>query len=304
MAENSKIEWTTHTFNAWWGCVEVSPACDHCYARTLAQRFGLEWGKDGRRRFFGDKHWAEPLKWNKKAKELGVRARVFCGSMMDVMERLPKGHPDEEDMRDARARLFQLIEYTPNLDWLLLTKRPANFRVLLPRDWVNNGCPPNVWLMTTVEGPEYVSRIHELLRVPTSVYGLSMEPLFGMVDLPQEFLNLGKRGWVIAGGESGPHARPGHPDWYRHLRDQAVAAGVPFHFKQWGCLLPIQDGHMNYKNRSGFVNLDGSWEKQPYPGNVLLKPQACTVEFMDKHIAGRILDGRTWDELPSQEEAQ
>src|SRR5687767_4989547 len=122
MGQKSKIEWTDSTFNPWWGCVEVSPACDHCYARTFAKRTGHSvWGKDAPRRIFGDTHWSEPLKWNRKAEAFGVRHKVFCASMADVME---SGiHLDGQ-----RERLWALIEASPWLDWLLLTKRPQNFR--------------------------------------------------------------------------------------------------------------------------------------------------------------------------------
>ncbi len=139
MAKNSRIEWTTHTFNPWWGCVKVSPACKHCYAESWAKRVGSNvWGIKAERRFFGDKHWAEPLKWDVLAAASGVRARVFCASMADVFE-------DRRDLDVHRARLWKLIEATPHLDWLLLTKRPEIISRLAP--WANQW-PENVWLGT------------------------------------------------------------------------------------------------------------------------------------------------------------
>ncbi len=119
MAKNSQIEWTHHTFNPWWGCTKVSSACDNCYAELWAKRMGHQlWGTAAPRRFFGDKHWQEPLMWNEEAGLASRRERVFCASMADVFER--------SDLDAQRARLWQLIQSTPNLDWLLLTKRPQN----------------------------------------------------------------------------------------------------------------------------------------------------------------------------------
>jgi len=173
--------------------------------------------------------------------------------MCDVMER-------RADLNEPRQRLFGLIEETPNLDWLLLTKRPQEYSKLLPKAWLKEP-RPNVWLMTTVEQQDYVWRIQEILKVPAIVHGLSMEPLLGPVQLPAEFLRLGNRAWVIVGGESGPGARPSQIEWIRVIRDSCVAAGVPLHFKQWG-----EHGHDLVK--------------------------------IGKKAAGRELDGRTWDELP------
>src|SRR4051812_43802331 len=118
MAKDTKIEWTDSTFNPWMGCVRMSPACKHCYAETIASRFGLaEWGARVPRRFFGEDHWREPLRWDRAAQRDGSRRRVFCASMADVFE-------DRRDLDPWRVRLGELIASTPNLDWLLLTKRP------------------------------------------------------------------------------------------------------------------------------------------------------------------------------------
>jgi protein gp37 len=156
--------------------------------------------------------------------------------------------------------VYGLIEATPNLNWLLLTKRPQEYSKFLPKAWLKDP-RPNVWLMTTVEHRDYVWRIDEILKVPAVVHGLSMEPLLGPITLPSSFLKLGRSAWAITGGESGRKPRPSQPDWFRSLRDQCVAAGVPFHFKQWG----------EY-------------------GSDLVK--------IGKKTAGRALDGREWDELP------
>ena len=149
MAKNSRIEWTTHTFNPWWGCVKLSPACKHCYAESWARRVGKSvWGTKAPRRFFGDKHWSEPLKWNNEAAHAGIRARVFCASMADVFE-------DRDELDVWRERLWRLIAETPALDWLLLTKRPDLVSKKTP--WGKNW-PSNIWLGTTVENQRWANK--------------------------------------------------------------------------------------------------------------------------------------------------
>ena len=178
MGKDSRIEWTHHTFNPWWGCVKVSAACDHCYAETWAKRLGADvWGPKTERRFFTDAHWKEPLRWNREASEAGERRRVFCASMADVFENRP-------DLIAPRARLLALIEQTPHLDWLLLTKRIHLVQKLLPKGYE---LPSNVWLGTTVENQDSADkRIKYLLKFKTpSVRFLSCEPLLGPVDIAQ-----------------------------------------------------------------------------------------------------------------------
>ncbi len=129
--QNTKIEWCHHTWNAWIGCTKVSPACDHCYAERNAGRFGhAKWGKDETRRITSAAYWRQPLKWDRQAQEAGSRARVFCGSEMDIMERNPQ-------LAAARQDAFPLMEATPNLDWLLLTKRPHEYVKFLPQAWLD-----------------------------------------------------------------------------------------------------------------------------------------------------------------------
>src|ERR1051325_9210230 len=151
MGKTTGISWTDHTFNPWWGCVKVSPACDSCYAETWAHRTGHEvWGKDAPRRFFGDRHWQEPLHWNEQAAKDGQRRKVFCASMADVFER-------RDDLNESRSRLWKLIEATPLLDWLLLTKRPYNISLMIPVYWLQNPVP-NAWFGVTAENEEYAQR--------------------------------------------------------------------------------------------------------------------------------------------------
>ena len=169
MAKNSHIEWTHHTFNPWWGCAKVSPACQNCYADLWARRMGHDlWGKSASRRFFTDAHWKELLDWNEEAQAERTRHRVFCASMADVFERRAELNPQ-------RQRLWKLIEATPWLDWLLLTKRPQNIGDMVPwsKKW-----PDNVWLGTTVESQQYAEeRLPSLLKHKSVVRFLSCEPL-------------------------------------------------------------------------------------------------------------------------------
>lgn len=293
MSANSKIEWTDHTFNPWIGCTKVSPACDHCYAEvsTPSRTLGVAWGPKAERRRTSPGNWALPRRWNAQAEAFQAqharRQRVFCASLADVF--------DNEVPTEWRRELFGLIDATPNLDWLLLTKRIGNAQAMAmaanwPFPW-----PRNVWLGATICNQEEADRdIPKLLAAPARVRFLSMEPLLGPVDLHRvregtgltfdalsnkEGINLqGQRvDWVIVGGESGPHARPMHPDWARSLRDQCQAAGVPFHFKQWGEHAP------NWFN-------DDAGQKIP---------ESEWIDRMGKKLAGRELDGRTWDEVPA-----
>lgn len=246
MAENSRIEWTDHTFNPWLGCTKVSPACKNCYAeRDMDHRFGrVAWGPGGTRVKTSSANWSLPLRWNQEAETKGVRYRVFCASLADVFEHWPhpmQNHHGEQitsTMDDLRCELFRLIDATPNLDWLLLTKRPELIRAKWqPFSWQTPTDVPyrsNVWLGTTVESSDYLSRIESLrsARGLASVLFISAEPIVG--PMPRLREHLSGIDWVIAGGESGPDARPSNPAWFRSIRDQCDLHGVPFLFKQWG----------------------------------------------------------------------
>lgn len=273
MAKNSRIEWTHHTFNPWWGCAKVSPACKHCYAETWAKRVGQDlWGARSTRRFFGPSHWKEPLKWNAEAERHGVRERVFCASMADVFE-------GRSELALWREKLWALIEETPALDWLLLTKRPEHIGEFAPwSEW-----PPNVWLGTTAETDKWAGqRISELVKHRATVRFISAEPLLGSVDLTP-WLQVGALDWVIAGGESGPRARPTKPVWVRDLRDQCERFGVAFHFKQWGHWTPHVPDGMRHVRELEVDAGDGERER---------------LFAVGKKHAGRRLDGALWDGLP------
>jgi protein gp37 len=257
MSEHSKIAWTHHTFNPWWGCTKVSAGCANCYAEAMAARRWVRWGDGEPRRFFDDQHWREPLRWNRRAERAGQRARVFCGSMCDVFERDGHGHIDD-DLHGARMRLYDVIEETPWLDWLLLTKRPENFAQMLP--WVKP--PANVWLGVTAEDQERADeRIPLLLETPAAVRFVSCEPLLGPVDLGAVRLRDGDAlgpglfdratgthlDWVIVGGESGPRARPCCAKWIRDIIGQCRAAGTSCFVKQLGA---ITDAAIGIRDRA------------------------------------------------------
>jgi protein gp37 len=346
MAQLTNIEWCDHTFNPWIGCTKVSPGCANCYAavstraRVLRAAGHETWGKGATRS--RTKTWSDPLKWNKWTGSLvcedcgktwagmlrtaiteatrctpgcngrvrETRQRVFCASLADWL--------DDEVPIEWLADLLALIDHTPNLDWLLLTKRPQNFEKRMGEvektffgletvngmqqtgsgvaaQWLFHSRPPsNVWLGTTVEDQTRADeRIPKLIRIPAKIHFLSCEPLLGPVNLhllggypPQrqaEILAMGPPAgmvdWIIAGGESGSQARPMNPDWARSLRDQCQAAGVPFFFKQWGEYQP-------------FGTTEGI-QKLPFADYVL--PTATSPGFgflkCGKTKAGRLLDG-------------
>ena len=245
MAEATNIEWCDSTFNPWIGCTRVSPACDDCYAArsTPARTLGVAWGPGQPRRRTAPDTWEAPRRWQRQAAEFqaqhGHRRRVFCASLADVFD---------NEIPDAwRMDLFKLIADTPNLDWLLLTKRIGNAAKYLQDDGLAfDVIGRNVWLGATVVNQTEADRdLPKLQCVPAAVRFLSVEPMLGPIDLGLDVpMCAGPDGshvdWVICGGESGPKARPMHPDWARSLRDQCAAAGVPFLFKQWGEWLPVE----------------------------------------------------------------
>jgi protein gp37 len=264
MSENTSIEWCDSTFNPWTGCTKVSPGCDHCYAEGWAKRSGtVRWGPGAQRRRTTEANWRKPLQWERDAAAFqaahGRRQRVFCASLADVFD---KDAPDE-----WRSDLFRLIAETPGLDWLLLTKRIGNALRMLPPSWLGvygyagkgKRWPSNLRIGATFVNQEEVNRdMHKLLNLDVPNF-CSIEPMLGPIRLDRidrastdgewTYLDNALTGfqatkcggydgrrleWVICGGESGPSARPMHPDWARSLRDQCASAGVPFFFKQWG----------------------------------------------------------------------
>lgn len=305
MADNTAIEWCDATLNLWWGCTKVSEGCKHCYADTWSKRYGKAvWGPKGTR--VEVKTWRSTLnKISERAKREGRRLRVFCQSMSDTFEGPETmGGVDSENWAVTcrlRLDLMTAIQDHPELDFLLLTKRPENAASYFgarasDKTGILHHCR-NIWIGTSVEDQRTADeRIPHLERIPAAVRFLSCEPLIGDVDLGpwlgdcidcDEWINTHReRGavnhyceghhspcidWVICGGESGPNARPMRPEWARSLRDQCQAAGVPFLFKQWGEFAP------------GFMNAP---------------PDAQGLRRVGKKRAGRLLDGREWSEFP------
>ena len=294
MAENSAIEWTHHTFNPWIGCTKVGPGCDNCYAADLATvRMGVKWGAGEERRHTAASTWKQPRAWNRKAEAAGIRYRVFFASLADVF--------DNEVPAEWRAELFQLIRETPYLDWLLVTKRIGNAAKMAE---AAGGWPGNIWLGISVVNQAEADRdIPKLLTTfgPRFRF-LSMEPLLGPVHIRDHWLIHHHPGdaaidWIIVGGESGPRARPMHPDWARSLRDQCEEAGVPFLFKQWGEWFPYgetdADGHVNVRTMG---EKPGKWHEWQNAGGFSVR--------IGKKEAGRLLDGVQHDGYPGDAPAK
>lgn len=321
MASETNIEWCDSSWNPWLGCTKVSPGCDHCYAErsTPARVQGIKWGPGQPRIRTSPANWKQPIAWNNSAisfqMEHGRRRRVFCASLADVF--------DNEVHDNWRYDLFELIQATPDLDWLILTKRIGNVVPMLERAFdtnarysrepvVNRATPwrawpwPNVWLGISVVNQEEAERdIPKLDRTPAALRWLSMEPLLGPVDIGWERIwgTGGGNGldWVVAGGESGPGARPMHPDWARNIRDDCKEAGVPFLFKQWGEWTPGE----NVERVRGTVDTaflcDDTWRIHPLNlatdhGHIDDQPDLYRV---GKKTAGRLLDGAEHNGFPA-----
>lgn len=324
MAETT-IEWTRgpggekgYSFNFWIGCTEISKAetggggCDNCYARMstpvrVLRSKGIEtWGSGAKRWLTSEANRRHPIQWNTLAKKKGIRAKVFCSSLSDVF--------DNEVPIEWFLELLELIDATPYLDWLLLTKRIGNavkrltealqatqsvyMRGYIER-WLAGNPPVNVSLgATVVNQPEATRDIPKLQATPAVVRFLSIEPLLGEVNLP----GLDGIHWVIVGGESGPKARPMHPKWVKGLRDQCEAAGVKFFFKQWGTWANSEEAGLDLNlcyeksETGGWVELDGSYSEGENAAPRSAK--AVHVFKLKKQISGRLLDGRTWDAVP------
>lgn len=319
MAE-TKIEWATHTQNWLAGCSKVSPACRHCYAETMTARLATMPHAPARYRdgVVEGRRWTGRVTYDPGALSrtfAGLAAaksprRVFANSMSDTFH----SNAPPESLTDLASAIRGLDAVRSDHVLMLLTKRPGRM-LAWQREHFPYGLPPWVWVGCTVEDQQRADeRIPILQLVSAAVRFLSCEPLAGPVVIRREWRGIGHRfapqaddsavcccgrsrahhehgiGWVIAGGESGPHARPMHPDWARSLRDQCTAAGVPFFYKQWGEWVPDQDGDR-------CITLDGQ-----NLGN--LEPSGTNghgtvrIRHVGKAAAGRLLDGRTWDQVP------
>ncbi|MEN6636988.1 MAG: phage Gp37/Gp68 family protein [Clostridiaceae bacterium] len=361
---NTKIEWTNHTVNFWWGCKKKSPACANCYAEALDKRYhgGVNW--QGKRMPRLEKARAECLKLERRALKLrecyrqelanpykptheaaeeACRVLCFVESMGDWL--------DPDVPIEWLVYLLETIQLCPHVTFQLLTKSPELWQIQMgvadlwaagyrdgqtsddptapehpSSDWIHMwschiGAPKNVWIGATVENQEMADeRIPELLKIPARDRFLSCEPLLGPIDLDffmkplahipgNEFGWAKGIDWVICGGESGPKARPMHPDWARSLRDQCKAAGVPFFFKQWGEWLPctqIADGDVSFDHaayafvgKNGHVNLADNSGSFEFQNGVEEQVFRC-----GKARSGHLLDGVEYHEFPCVEGGQ
>jgi protein gp37 len=237
MAGQSRIEWTESTWNPVTGCTKISPGCAHCYAERMAKRLkamGQPNYANGFRLTLHEHVLDAPLVWRKPR-------TVFVNSMSDLFH-------DDVPLSFIR-KTFEVMRRADRHIFQVLTKRSERLAALAGRlPWLSN-----VWMGVTIENAEYLYRADHLKRVPAAVRFVSLEPLLG----PLPDLDLGGIDWVIAGGESGPGARPMRPEWVRGVRGRCVAAGVPFFFKQWGGVR---------KKRAGRT-LDGrTWDGMPATG--------------------------------------
>lgn len=345
MTDRSAIAWTDATWNPVTGCDKASPGCDNCYALTMARRLQAmgqpRYQLDGDPRTSGpgfgvschEDVLSQPLRWRKPR-------MIFVCSMSDLFHpKVPAEHIAKVwsvmaatpwhvyqvlTKRSARMRsLLNSAEFTAEVRREVERRSTSTTSAVLDL----RRCPlPNVWIGVTVEDQERAEqRIPDLLETPADVLWVSAEPLLGAVDLTSvdgvNVLDPNDTGhenglcwqpgpavdWVVGGGESGPKARPIHPAWARSLRDQCLAAGTAFFFKQWGAWAPWV-GHPEGEEGPGdtFVNPDGQtghvWysEHLGYPTNVAGPwcPESHIMHRVGSRLAGRLLDGRTWDQYP------
>lgn len=313
MAEETGISWADMTFNPWIGCAKVSPACDGCYADALMGAGGRHkratWGGPGEgvgtRTRTAPSNWAKPRTWDRKAAAEGTRPFVFCASLADVF--------DNAVPPEWRRDLFDLIRATPNLTWLLLTKRPGMilklFRETLseadkfatvdpPMTPLSDFWPRNAAIGCSVVNQEEADRdVPKLLQAKAALNPafafLSMEPLLGAVDGLD--WHLPGVDWIIVGGETdqgGHKARPMHPEWVRRLRDVAIQNQVAFHFKQWGEWAPMID-----VAGSELIAVSPEGLTRRNDGTAGFTSEAW-MQRVGKAKSGRMIDGGVWDERP------
>lgn len=228
--KDSKINWLGehgYTANFFWGCQKVSAGCQNCYASALSHRYGKSlWGDPKTTtREIKKGIWKDIIKWDKEAGLAGERRRVFVSSMSDFLE-------DHPILTEPRERAKKIILDLKNLDVLMLTKRPENAQRFLA-DWYDD-FPAHVWMMTTTENQKmFDKRVPELLKIPSKIHGLSVEPQLEMIYIPHTQL-YEKIDWLVNGGESGAGCRTFNPDWARQLKYDAIAIGAKFWMKQLG----------------------------------------------------------------------
>jgi len=221
MSKDTKIEWAHHSFNAWWGCRKISPACDNCYAEAMAKRTGRDcFGPSPRYRTKGP--WKEVVKWDRDAGKRGVRERLFVNSMSDFFE-------DNDELHEWRVDALMILEDMQNLDVMFLTKRPAIAAKYF--DEYYHDLPDHFWVGVTAENQSFYNlRVDALQTIPAKVKFVSIEPMLGMIDMG-DYLSE-EIDWVITGAESGHRSRVAKVQWFRSLQYQCKEAGVPFMLKQ------------------------------------------------------------------------
>lgn len=308
MGEVTGISWCDATWNPWHGCAKVSAGCKNCYMFREKKQYG----QDPTLVVRSKTKFNDPLKWVASGK---APQRCFTCSWSDFFI---------ADADPWRAEAWEIIRRTPQITYQILTKRPELIAYHLPPNWGTGY--PNVWLGVSCENQSAVDkRIPLLLRTPAALRFLSCEPLIGRIDLC-EYLGMwwnqtmgcfegtgaqinkkafdGRSGigWCIVGGESGSGARPMHPDWARSLRDQCEAAGVPFHFKQWGEWTPGE----NVDRDTGTVKTATSWSdgwlfgSENLANNEGHRDDEPDLYHIGTKAAGATLDGREWHEFPAE----
>jgi len=253
MAENSKIQWTTHTNNLWWGCAKVNAGCKNCYAENLSNRFGFSiWGEKAKRKKIKNA-FSDLNKYQKAAAKANKIHKVFVGSMMDIFEEAKpmvdhKLKPIGGDTGNLRFELFQRIykgEYD-NLLFLFLTKRPENIRKMIPSKWLDTP-PDNVAFGASVSTQEVADEVFPIMAKIRGHKFISAEPLLEEITISKEVEDidgiLSLYGyvvdWIIVGGESGDNKRPFEADWARKLLEEAKDFCLPFFMKQIDKKKPI-----------------------------------------------------------------
>lgn len=320
MGDKSKIEWTEASWNPIVGCSKVSEGCRNCYAIRAANRMngsveayrGLTVMKNGKPEWTGavrfiEERLLQPLKWQRPR-------MIFVNSMSDLFH--------EDVSNDAIKKIFAVMAAAKQHKFQVLTKRPERMKTFLQSYRIsqvrkygdlsdNNGFDadsfitwplPNIWLGVSVEDQKTADeRIPMLLQTPAAIRWISAEPLLGSICLDSIVTGCGQRplhcacspdcgcgcpklNWVVAGGESGPNARPSHPDWFRRLRDDCVSYNVPFFFKQWGEWQTFPNEVMTDKMIDRHITL---WDDKTFARRV------------GKKNAGRLLDGEEWNEYPA-----
>lgn len=241
MAYDSKIEWTHHTANLWWGCTNVHEGCDHCYAEAWAKRYGVDWGEGSSRKAIKSV-WGNLLGMQAKAAAAGETHRVFVGSMMDIFEKDKMAVDDKGNFAgytaELRRRFFEeIIPNSPNLLFLLLTKRPSNINKYIPVSWESSP-PKNVMFGASVVNPATAKDVKRHMDKVNGKKFYSVEPQLEFIDFSKDGM-LDGISWLIQGGESGAGKRPFNTDWARHTRDVCAQTPTAYFFKQVDKIQPV-----------------------------------------------------------------